>query len=425
MTPHDDFTRRLAGIDGVQQIDGRTDRALGVGRAVVRCTHEGRRAVAVREHEARIPALMDLLHLHLAGAELPGGGQPPVADEVTVLLVEDKEVSEAGDALATLAAEVSPAVGVRVLRVDDAGRVHPSVPAPDLSDAVLFRYEGWLRLLEGVEDGPPELVREIVQAVGRPELRAYPMLSHAGRRWSLRIEGLEVGQVEAGRGTLGVGKDGKTGRTSRKRAAWVAVAGKEAVEVTPASVPSAASLIRVFAEKWRGWSSKRAGEPKQDEHALESRVLRGVVPLHLANGTRLDLLKPDSTESVNWGSQFPTRWGRQDGPAARYLDALLRVGDVPWAAEIKIDGGTGTGRYYRHAVAQAVLYRTFIRQASPLQPWFEAQGLDQRSCRAAVVVPDAPASRADRSTGLAELCQAFDVELITVPRAMARLGRLD
>ena len=422
---HDDFTRWLETVAGVDRVDGRTDRALGVGRAVVRCTHEGRRAVAVRERHEQIPALMDLLHLHLTQAQLPGCGRPEVADEVTVLLVEDDEVSEAADALATLAAEVRGDVRVRVLRVDSVGEVHPIGPAPDLADIVSLNYKRWPGLLCGIEQGPSDLVRAIVDATGRPELRAYPMLSHAGRRWSLRVEGLEVGRIEASGGTLGVGKEGKKGGTSRKRAAWVAVAGTDPVEVTTEAPGAAADLIRSFAEKWRGWTSKSTGEPKQDEHALESRILRGEVPLDTADGTRLGLLKPDSTDPVNWGSQFPTRWGRRDGSSARYLDALLRDGDVPWAVEIKVDGGSGTGRYYRHAVAQAVLYRAFIRQATPLAPWFQQQGLDQRACRAAVVVPEASTSRADRPTDLAELCRRFDVELITVPRETARLGRLD
>ena len=64
---------------------------------------------------------------------------------------------------------------------------------------------------------------------------------------------------------------------------------------------------------------------------------------------------------MNWGSQFPTKWG--PGGKSRYLDALLRDGSTPWAIEMKVQGGAGVGQYYRHAVAQAVLYREFIRRA--------------------------------------------------------------
>ncbi len=43
----------------------------------------------------------------------------------------------------------------------------------------------------------------------------------------------------------------------------------------------------------------------------------------------------------------------------------MRQGSVPWAVEMKVRGGGGVGGYYRHAVGQAVLYRQFIRSASP------------------------------------------------------------
>lgn len=100
---------------------------------------------------------------------------------------------------------------------------------------------------------------------------------------------------------------------------------------------------------------------------------------------RLDLLQPDD-DATSWGSQFPTCWAHT-ASNARYLDALMRQGNVPWAVEMKARGSGGVARYYRHAVGKAVLYRHFIRSAAPLEPWFARRGLDRTAVRAAVVPP--------------------------------------
>lgn len=124
------------------------------------------------------------------------------------------------------------------------------------------------------------------------------------------------------------------------------------------------------------------------------------------------------------GKPVPTLWGASG--SARYIDALLHKGRTPWAIEMKVDiGGTGTGigGYNRHAISQAVLYRQFIRAATPLHVWFTDQDLDADACRAAVVVPDLTAdnARRDHRADLQSICKLFDVELIEVNRQHAVL----
>jgi hypothetical protein len=63
---------------------------------------------------------------------------------------------------------------------------------------------------------------------------------------------------------------------------------------------------------------------RQNEHALESRILRGHTRLHISSNRMLELISGQHPV-VNWGSQFPTKWERQG--AARYLDAILRNAD--------------------------------------------------------------------------------------------------
>jgi len=254
----------------------------------------------------------------------------------------------------------------------------------------------------------PALVTDLIEATQLAELRAYPQLTARGE-WSMRLEGLEVARIKGAAGSLGVGKLGKLGDVSPERGTWLAVTNTDArTPLDTGSVAQAAELIRKFA---RRWAMVAGGQ--QNEHVLESRILRGSVPVQVADGT-LGLIKLDA--AVNWGSQFPTIWG--PGGRARYLDALLRDpndGRVPWAIEMKVN--RSEGQYYRHAVVQAVLYRHFIRHATPLHFWFDQFGLDPTLCRAAVVVPTIRTNR--WQARLAALCEMFDVELVIVDESSA------
>ena len=145
---------------------------------------------------------------------------------------------------------------------------------------------------------------------------------------------------------------------------------------------------------------------------------RSASPITIGS-THLQLLQPDPV--TNWGSQFPTRWGFTDGNAARYLDAMLRDGNIPWAVEMKVQGGGGVGQYYRHAIGQAVLYRHFIRSAAPLDPWFAARGLRRTECQAAVVIPDLDKQPKWRPR-LQAVCDLVSVSLVEVPHQFAALG---
>jgi hypothetical protein len=181
------------------------------------------------------------------------------------------------------------------------------------------------------------------------------------------------------------------------------------------AIDAAVTSLSAFADTWLAAPDPLPTTPRQNEHALESRVLRGACPVRVQSGL-LQLLQPDPV--TNWGSQFPTRWGHTSGNAARYLDGLMRDGRVPWAVEMKVRGSAGVGRYYRHAVGQAVLYRHFIRSAIALDPWFVEHGLDRAACRAAVVVPDLDEQPQWRDR-LAAVCALVDVDLVEVSHKYA------
>lgn len=407
----------------LEHADGSTDYANGISSKVIRCRYDGQRAVAVGVDagaETQIAAVVDLFDLHLHG----GGqyrGMGVSADEVTVLLGgRHKGRREAVDAVRTLTTAMRLGPRIRLLEHDADEWAAPSDVPWDISD--VGHYASYPGLLAGVADEAPPLVADLVHRVNMPAVRAYPMLTDRGR-WSIRLEGLEIGRLSATRGTLDVGKDSRTGsgRQSRERTAWISANGRTPIHVGPddASLSSAAAAIRAFTEVWPpSTASGAAATPKkQNEHALESRILRGIVPISIG-GRELRVLRPNDT--VNWGSQFPTKWGR-DG-SARYLDALLVDGSTPWAIEMKVHGGGGIRQYYRHALVQAVLYREFIRSAKPLHSWFDDRGLDATGCEAAVVIPQVHDASAHRLSRLEALCAVFDVSLVQVPHKYARLN---
>ncbi|MCZ2818014.1 hypothetical protein [Modestobacter sp. VKM Ac-2984] len=148
------------------------------------------------------------------------------------------------------------------------------------------------------------LMGDLASSIGR--LTGHPA-------WSLRLEGLEVGRIRPGRGWLDVGRVGRTGKESEARQVWRAAVGEAAagtrLTVTTdddGSVDHASTTLSAFAQSWLR-EPVSDGEVRQNEHALESRILRGACPVQASTGA-LDLLCPDHG-MTSWGSQFPTRWG--------------------------------------------------------------------------------------------------------------------
>lgn len=410
---------------GARGVTTQADHLNSVSSGVVRAVLGGRLAVGVgSDHLHPVSAFTDLVDLHLRGWA-PPTATVTVRDEIDFYLAARASDRETPVALRTLSAAL-PTTKARVFTLDPHGEpTRLGRGAPSFADASEHGYAGWLDLLDAIPSAPPTLVTTLIETAGLPALRAYPMLSSRGKRWSIRLEGLQVGVISAEGGYLGVGRDSSDGRRSAKRLAWVSIAGPEPIRVTAVNVVESADLLGRFAARWT--TSATGGDRAiQDEHALESRILRGDVQLTPAGGRTLTLLNPrgDTVPTpdpvVSWGSQFPTRWGPRAG-AARYLDGLLRDGTTPWAVELKVRGPGGVGQYYRHAVHQAVLYREFIRTATPLRPWFRRHGLDQSTCRAAVVVPEEVGPAAHQVEKVRKVAAVFDVQLITVNERDAHL----
>ena len=156
------------------------------------------------------------------------------------------------------------------------------------------------------------------------------------------------------------------------REGWRKVVGRSSISFLAPELPQAVALVQELIAVWRDPAAPGAVlMHKQTEHALEAHVLSGRIPLTTTKGESLQSAVPIRSGLIA-AAQFPTLWGNVTRPA-RYLDALL-ADDTgrPWAVELKDqNAGGGRGRYLRHGIAQAVLYRHFIQNADALDPWFE------------------------------------------------------
>jgi hypothetical protein len=397
------------------------DRGLSLSRMLVRAVWRGRHTLAVGSDVApvrRIGALLDLIAWHISAAP------PPGIDPGTVTLLLARTTQESSDAIRVLSGALTSGPRVQLLCQADrhAGPLFEddTGSAPDYAESV--RAQQWAGYLVGWSRAQPSgAARRLAELVSSDTLRLYPMLTKSPDPpvWSVRLDGLEVGRVNETGGWLDVGKDSPTGHRSTARKGWLSVwpAGTRLqFTANPASSPSGTETLETAAGRLRaligafGGAHAPAGlEHGQPEHALESRVLRGVVPVTAGGAT---LAPAFDDPLVSRGSQFPTLWGR--GGPAHFLDALLCRGRVPWAVELKVLSGGGAGVYYRHGVAQAVLYRHFIRSATPVHAWFAEASMDAAACRACLAVSRALPAATAQMQALRILAGKFDVSVAEI-----------
>ena len=202
-----------------------------------------------------------------------------------------------------------------------------------------------------------------------------------GKYWSGRVGGLEVCKLDlAGQnGKLSVGRAGKY-EDGQARKEFLAIIAHENFNENPfpfsrPQIDKVASIIRAIAKSRKNGALSEV----QREHLLESQVLSEKVKI---------VVKEGALESVckDHPFQFPTLWAPLASP--RFVDALMRLGDIPYVVELKESSGTSLGQGYRHAITQAVLYREFVRRAKKVHPWFLKRGLDPGKCRAVVAFPE-------------------------------------
>lgn len=398
--PAESLRRRLdADPDAdMRSLERDTDQVLSIGHDVWRLRWRGQVTTAVgadADLHTTCGALLDAL------AVLETTDDPSV-DRSTINVLIDRPMpgevpSETAQAMRSMR-DATVDVTARVwYRRDGVGWVEDGAPAPTWprDDP---RITGWVNdlLIPRLTTDPHPFAVELVQQVDDPSLHLYPseIALTSGEVWALRVDGLEIGIVRPTTATLTIGKPGATG-DGPQRTAFTEVFGRPEITVvagTPVSpdemsIAEAVMRVRALLRRFRDVDVRgapithrtKAGVGLVDEHALEARLLKGLVRLEdPGNGLVLDDRK------VARGSQFPTLWGH--GGRARYLDALLTDGTTPLAVELKVATG-GQGRYYRRSIIQAVLYRHFILNTPDLDPWFDHARLDRTAARAAIGIP--------------------------------------
>jgi hypothetical protein len=248
----------------------------------------------------------------------------------------------------------------------------------------------------------PDMAKDLSITVNDNAFRWYRNVT--GGNWSGRVEGLQVCSINSkgDTGTLDVGKKGKKG-DGLARKVFIEIAGGKAGVFSGSQISEVASIIKRLIE------SRKSGELSkyQREHLLESRVLSGVAKLKVDE----KILEPVVTAHP---FQFPTLWSPKGNP--RFLDALMRDENIPWAVELKEPKGSSIGEDYRHAITQAVLYREFIKKATLMHEWFHDMGVIASKCQSAVAFPKMKLNNRQQKIikQHQKVAEAFDVKIIEI-----------
>lgn len=287
---------------------------------------------------------------------------------------------------------------LRVMKNDQP--VNPA--APDFGD----QNAKWKADLSNREGEPlPVLASELLRIAEVPSFRWYRNVTE--KTFSGRIEGLEVCNLSPGAREVVfcVGKPGIKGAESSARKRFIELAHGPDVVYGAGQLREAAQFVKLLA------ADRECGPLRnvEREHHLESRILR--------QSTQVSIEGIGSVEPVilqdRLPFQFPTLWSVVD--RSRLIDVLGRIGKTPWVLELKERSG-GQRQYYRHGIAQAVLYRHFIRTARDLHSWFEGYGLEPKECQAAVAFPQLQGPGADRRRSEHKsIAQMFGVQIAELP----------
>jgi hypothetical protein len=239
-------------------------------------------------------------------------------------------------------------------------------------------HHNWMDNLSGERD-IPDLAKDLETSIHNALFKWYRPVT--GQYWSGLVGGLEVCKLDlAGQnGKLSVGRPGKY-EDGQARKEFLAIIAHENINENPfpfsrPQIDKVASIIRAIAKL----REKGALSEVQREHLLESQVLSEKIKIVVKEGTLESVCKDHPF-------QFPTLWAPLASP--RFVDALMRLGDIPYVVELKESSGTSLGQGYRHAITQAVLYREFVRSAKKVHPWFLKRGLNPGKCRAVVAFPE-------------------------------------
>jgi hypothetical protein len=392
------------------------DAARGLTSKLLRFHWNGGLAVGVGSDApggVRLNAVVDALAWHHS--------ENPTIEAVHVILGLDhtrhgKPVPvEHLDALGTVAAQWQGDVPIRLWTLTGDGLpTELEITPTRFTSATPQKWAGYL---EAVASKPVEgMAAELVDAARHPAFALYPKLTGAAPNvpWQMRLDGLDIGRTGAAITRLQFPLKPSSAH-KEPYLTWKNVVGRPQRDFEPGQLAEAADLIVRLAAGWAGTTPGAVLEHGSAEHALEAHVLSNRLTLSSSSG-HLHSAVPFRSGMLG-AAQFPTLWGDVTSPA-RYLDALLADDHGrPWAVELKDQAtGGGHGRYLRHGITQAVLYRHYIRAVTALDCWFAENGLDRLNCQAALAFPTAAANATSQIQRHRQLARGFDVEIIEFDR---------
>jgi hypothetical protein len=391
---HDDMMTYLKDL-GLKPVSNKDVSNLMVSSMLIRCQDADPMIVAMgsnRSKSEQINALVDAVHLHLQTRGSTGN----------LRLVLGKKKSR------KVMAEIKNAIVLLIESLKIPLNIDFQIDfCPKRLEARNFaglkKIQRWMSFLDERDlQKPPQLALRLSELVDDSSFRWYRGVT--GKDWSGRVEGLEVCKAGPDLETirLGVGTKGKKGNgEARKEFLKIFQQRKEIFNTS--EIHLVAGIIKELVESRRNRNLNNF----QREHLLESRVLRGAEKLKVKGKLLMTVCR-------EYPFQFPTLWA-PDGKA-RYLDALMRLGEVPWAVELKEPNGSSRGQGYRHAITQAVLYREFIRRAKDVHRWFAGQKMNAELCEAAVAFPamTAGGKQAMLFQQHQKVADAFGVEIVQI-----------
>jgi hypothetical protein len=389
-----------------ENVEFEPERKKGPLRLLIRGRGEYGPLVGIRANpsaEMQISVIVDSIHWCLTRYHTDSA--------LRILINEDELKGGVLEALATLIAARRPSSKLELKFMPDGKPKDPPNPPTFENDR---QIEKWMESIGKRlrNESTPDLVRALSDKMEDPSFRWY--LGVVANYWSGRVEGLEVCRFDLRRqcGSLDVGLRRLKEGTSKARA----IATKK-LQALPdcfgiSEVGKVAQTLRQISESRQKGGLKK--EDYQPEHFYESRILREAIPIY-----------PESLRGASLGVvfkgrpfQFPAKWWHSEH-RARYIDILMRDGNVPWVVELKYANRWDEGRdqYFRHAISQAVLYRGFIKKAPAVRILFKQSelNLDATRCRALVALACPEPRGEELFRRLKNLAGDFNVEVVHLP----------
>jgi hypothetical protein len=358
------------------------DRVLKIRGYLIRCKSADISIAAVgseAEDDLKIKALVDAVHWHIQTRGSSGNLLFVLGSNST----DDSKSRNVINAIAHLFDSLTIPIDLKV---------EVNFKPYHLRKGKYNEPKGWLKYFGKpglLEIDPPPIAIKLEEIIDDKGFQWHRNITKES--WKGYAKGLPVCEIN---------KSGTSGKYSCKRVK---------IDFNMANLNEIADRIK------RDIEARITGKLNETEREglLESMIRIGEIQLHVKE-------KPLVPVYQKYQFQLPTLWAPKG--STKFLDLLMRSDQIPYAVELKIADSstkkTNRATYYRHGIAQAALYREFIRNDDRLHNWFDSQSLNARECNAALAFPKMDLDDLSQRV-LAQhkkVAAAFDVDIIEVDK---------